>query len=154
MDNLIWVSFGEVYYPEDEINLRDTRKLIESETDFILITNHTNYLYSSNKPKNVELRIDYDGELKLKRVGGDATDFPKLINEGYNLIKILKESGLDYKKEIDLSSYGKDVVKDYNTMKSEIEKTIKEIFGGDMEKDGIYKEDCMVGVTYSHLDTF
>ncbi|RLJ00796.1 MAG: hypothetical protein DRP06_01175 [Candidatus Aenigmatarchaeota archaeon] len=154
MENRIHISFEGICPPEDEINLRDIRKFIESKTGFSLITNQDNYLYSSNKPKDVELQIDYDGELKLKRVGGDATDFPELINEGYNLIKILKEFGLEYKKEMDLFSYGKNVVKDYNIMKSEIEKNIKEIFGGDVEKDGIYKEDCMVGVTYTHLDVF
>ena len=142
----ICITFDPIKY-DTIIDFEKVITLVESISDFELTLKRSYRVEFLSKDKRKELLIHSDGMLYLYITVGDIKrDLLTLINDGYNLIKRLKEIDLRYRKEIGVMFKGKSAIKVYKGEERRLKGSIEGVLG-----DVKMKETC-ISDTFSRVD--
>lgn len=149
MDNglKICVTFDPIRH-DTVINFEKVISHIESISDFELVSKMSYRVEFISKDKRKDLLIHSDGMLYLYiNVEDIKRDLITLMDDGYDLIKKLKEIDLRYRKEIGVIFKGKSAI---NVYKGEEERLTGSIEGilGDVKMEKTYISDTFSRVDY------
>lgn len=143
------------YKQGTKIDLGEVEKYVESVTDFQSIPNNRDWCTDFlSKDEKEELVIHSNGMFYLGRIIEDVkTDIPTLINNGYELIRKLKEIDLNYQKGLGIMFKGKNALKVYKEERERLKESIEKILGGTEMKE-TYLSDTFSRVDYSPSEVF
>lgn len=143
----ICITFDTIKY-DTIIDFEKVITLVESIGDFELTLKRSYRVEFLSKDKRKELLIHSDGMLYLYITVGDIKrDLLTLINDGYNLIKRLKEIDLKYRKEIGVMFKGKSAINVYKGEEGNLNESIKGVLG-DVKIKETYISDTFSRVDY------